>query len=99
MTAPTSMELRAAIALCRLQAKACNVDREDLWKLHIDDFVKEAREVLGAVGAPDILRELENTASMLQSACLVISDATGRSLALEQVRAARAAIGKAGGAA
>lgn len=56
------MELRAAMTLCRQQAKACNVDREDLWKLHSDDFVKEAREVLDAVGAADLLRELQHAA-------------------------------------
>lgn len=96
MSTATPMELRAAMALCRQQAKACNVNRDDLWKLHSDDFVKEAREVLEAVGAPDMLRELRKTADYLQSCCLVITDADTRGMALEQVRAARTAIGKAG---
>lgn len=47
--------------------------------------------------APELLESLRNTASMLQSACLVITDKEARQMALETVAEARAAIAKATG--
>lgn len=47
---PSRLEFLAASTMCRLQAEACNVDRDDLWKLHSDEFYADAREVLKALG-------------------------------------------------
>jgi hypothetical protein len=47
----TKPEVAAARAICRLQADACNVDSEDLWKIYGDEFLSDAREVLDAASA------------------------------------------------
>lgn len=86
---PTPMELRAAVALCKQQADVCNVNRDDLWKLHSDDFLKDAREVLAAIGAPELLQAAKHVAF-----------SNGFDAALpDKMEALRAAIAKAGGAA
>lgn len=47
--------------------------------------------------APNLLEALRNTASMLRSACLVITDKEARQIALETLTEANAAIAKATG--
>jgi len=47
--------------------------------------------------APDLLDALRNTASMLRSACLAITDTEARQMALETVAEANTAIAKATG--
>lgn len=47
--------------------------------------------------APELLEALRDTASMLQSACIVITDKESRQMALETVAEAFAAIAKATG--
>lgn len=55
----TPMEVRAAQAICRLNALACNVDHDDSWKQYSEDFLTDARVVLNAVAAPELLGALQ----------------------------------------
>ncbi|BCQ23118.1 hypothetical protein NK8_12430 [Caballeronia sp. NK8] len=62
----------------------------------VDPNTKRANgNILAA--APELLEQLRNTADMLRSACIVITDAEARQMALETVAEARAAIAKATG--
>lgn len=65
--------------------------RQTNWPFPSDQaLVKEIPALLDEI---DRLREaLSGTASMLQSACLIMSDPETRQMALDQVKAARAAL-------
>jgi hypothetical protein len=40
---------RIASALCDIHAHTCGVDRDDVWKLHANDFYAEAFPILVAL--------------------------------------------------
>jgi len=59
MSKYTTMEIKAAQALCKSHAEICNVDEQDLWNLHSEDFIKDAKFALDAAGALELLEALE----------------------------------------
>ena len=42
MNKPTAMEIKAARAACKRHAEICNVDEQDLWKMHGEEFIEDA---------------------------------------------------------
>ena len=76
----TPMEIKAARALSDRAADACGIDRNDNWNVYAEDFKADAKAMLDACGAPDLL-----------AACKVAFDQTcsvGRPKDWEQLRAA-----------
>ena len=59
MNKPTAMELKAARAACKRHAEVCNVDEQDLWKMHGEEFIEDAKLVLDSAGASDLLEALK----------------------------------------
>lgn len=60
---PSAMQVAAARAMCQMQADACSVNRDDLWQIHGEDFLREAAEVLAAAGAPELLEACQAMAA------------------------------------
>ena len=62
----TPMEIKAARILCERIADACGVDRDDNWNIYSEDFKADAKAMLDACGALDlvaVLQELQESAS------------------------------------
>jgi hypothetical protein len=88
-TQHTPMEIKAARALCERAADACGINRADNWNVYAEDFKADAKAMLDACGAPELLEALrlavrQNSHDMLM---------TG-----EELRKCEAAIAKATGA-
>jgi DNA-binding GntR family transcriptional regulator len=58
-TQHTPMEIKAARALCERAADACGIDRNDNWNVYAEDFKADAKAMLDACGAPDLLEALK----------------------------------------
>jgi hypothetical protein len=84
------MEIKAARALCDRAADACGIDRNDNWNVYAEDFKADAKAMLDACGAPDLLKALTD---LLAVASVRIDDPR-----IVQFDAARVAIAKATGA-
>jgi len=54
----TPMTIKAARILCERMSKACGVDRDDNWNLYAEDFKADAKAMLDACGAHDLLEAL-----------------------------------------
>lgn len=61
------MEVAAAREMCRLESECCAVDKDDLWKIYGDVFREDARAVLNACGASELLRALTVIAETLSA--------------------------------
>jgi predicted dienelactone hydrolase len=83
----TPMEIKAARALCDRAADACGIDRNDNWNVYAEDFKADAKAMLDACGALDLLKALTD---LLAVASVRIDDPR-----IVQFDAARAAIAKA----
>jgi hypothetical protein len=79
-TQHTPMEIKAARALCDRAADACGIDRNDNWNVYAEDFKADAKAMLDACGAPDLL---EACKVAFHQTCSV-----GRPKDWEQLRAA-----------
>jgi hypothetical protein len=51
----TPMVVSAARAMNKRMADQCNVDADDQWKLYGDDMLSDAKAILDAAGATDLL--------------------------------------------
>jgi hypothetical protein len=67
MNKPTAMEIKAARAACKRHAEICNVDEQDLWKMHGEEFIEDAKLSLDAAGAPDLLEALKEIIALDQT--------------------------------
>jgi hypothetical protein len=59
MNKPTAMEIKGARAACKRHAEICNVDEQDLWKMHGEEFIEDAKLVLDSAGASELLEALK----------------------------------------
>lgn len=55
----TPMVVAAARAMNKRMAEQCNVDADDQWKLYGDDMLSDAKAILDAAGAIDLLSALK----------------------------------------
>lgn len=65
-TQHTPMEIKAARILCERSADSCGVDRDDNWSIYSEEFKDDAKAMLDACGALDliaVLQELQESAS------------------------------------
>jgi hypothetical protein len=96
----TPMEIKAARALCDRAADACGIDRNDNWNVYAEDFKADAKAMLDACGAPDLLETLSKTLKRIEEALAYGYLPAGTEQELEtQAAEIRAAIAKATGAA
>lgn len=105
------MVIAAAREQCRLYAKACNINADDLWNLESESFKADAEKVLAAVGAPTLLEaalagaayrvalaQCANDPQRMASFCTATGDDLD-TLFEKWDRLSKEAIAKAGGAA
>ena len=87
------MVVAAARVLCKRGAEQCNVDFDDSWKVYGDMYLEDAKAVLEAVGAPELLSELINMTARFKAA--IVQGGTDEEFAEHAVAKARALISKA----
>ena len=59
ITEHTPMTIKAARVLCDQVSDDCKVDRDDNWNLYAEDFKDDAKAMLDACGAHDLLEALK----------------------------------------
>lgn len=82
--------LKMARALSDRQADACNVDREDQWKLYSEDFVADVEAMLAAAPAQPAARdqgEVQRLREALERATKLLSAAAGYATKMEPMPA------------
>lgn len=83
--------LKMARALSDRQADACNVDREDQWKLYSEDFVADVEAMLAAAPAHPAERqeqgEVQRLREALERATKLLSAAAGYATKMEPMPA------------
>ena len=104
MSQHTPMQLKAARASCKRHAEVCNVNEQDLWNIHSEEFIDSVKAALDAVGASGLLSALKdfvlNTEEPPERNCSChisppCNDCVDNSCLRETFENARAAIAKA----
>jgi hypothetical protein len=88
------MEIKAARSLCDRAADACGINRADNWNVYAEDFKADAKAMLDACGAPDLLEALQDLFDADMEHVLM---GDGKDDQIEAIAKARAAIAKATG--